>query len=145
MKDWYHPFNEAFPPSYQMFASLDSTEHCRKGRVNTNHWVQIQRKATIHFPWQQHSIRMQCILFSCTSNCEISRFLIERISACWEDGNLGKLNVLGDAKLWESICPLKLENLPLPKCELVGISLNSGVLEKLHPLECIKNTALSNC
>lgn len=58
---------------------------------------------------------------------------------------MGKLNVLGDTKLWESICPLKLENIPLLKGELVGVQFNSGVFEKLRSLGCNKNTAFSNC
>lgn len=56
---------------------------------------------------------------------------------------MGKLNVLGDTKLWQSIWALTLENIPLLKGELIGVQLNSGALEKLHCLECSKNTGFS--
>lgn len=63
----------------------------------------------------------------------------------WEDKYLGKLNVPGISKLWKSICPLKLENIPFLESELVGVHLDREVLEKLHYLGCNKNTAFSNC
>lgn len=108
-------------------------------RINTNHWGQRREKQQFASP--DNGI----ILGFCPESCEISRFLIGRTNVSWEDVHSGKLNVLEITKLWKSVCPLKLENIPFLDGELVGVHLNSGVSEKLHYLGCDKNTAFSNC
>lgn len=131
--------------SYQVFTILGSTGHYKKENNKYKPLRPKQRKATFHLSWQHYYLRIQWILFFCPVSYEISRCLIGRTDVCWEDRYLGKSNVLGISKLWKSICPLKLENIPFLESELVGVHLDSEVLEKLHYLGCNKNTAFSNC